>query len=113
MKQRLLKYLICPSCGGEIELSQVAQTDHDEIIEGELSCSACLLRVPVSRGIPRFAKLEQVETEKAATAKQFGWQWQHFTQSDERYGDQFLGWIAPVQPDCFRDKGVVEGRCGK
>src|SRR3982074_1452592 len=112
MKRRLLQYLICPACSGEIVLSQIAQSDHDEIIEGELSCAACSLPAPISRGIPRFAKLEHVDTEKAATAKQFGWQWQHFTQSDERYGDQFLGWIATVQPDCFRDKVVLEGGCG-
>jgi SAM-dependent methyltransferase len=54
-----------------------------------------------------------VETDKAATAAGFGWQWQHFTQEDSRYSDQFLGWIAPVTPDFFRDKLVLEGGCGK
>ncbi|HEU4870512.1 MAG TPA: class I SAM-dependent methyltransferase, partial [Pyrinomonadaceae bacterium] len=43
----------------------------------------------------------------------FGWQWQHFTQEDERYAEQFLGWIAPVTPEFFRDKVVLEGGCGK
>jgi SAM-dependent methyltransferase len=113
MKQRLLKYLICPSCSGEILLSQIAQTENSEIIEGELACVACSRQVPISRGIPRFAKLEQIGTEKAATAKQFGWQWQHFTQTDDLYADQFLGWIGPVQPGFFRDKIVLEGGCGK
>ena len=48
-----------------------------------------------------------------ATAANFGWQWQHFTQEDKRYAEQFLGWIAPVTPEFFRDKVVLEGGCGK
>src|SRR5204862_8365464 len=32
---------------------------------------------------------------------------------DERYADQFLGWIAPVTPEFFRDKVVLEAGCGK
>lgn len=63
--------------------------------------------------MPRFASLETVEDDKAATATNFGWQWQHFTQSDEKYERQFLGWIAPVKPEFFKDKVVLEGGCGK
>lgn len=65
------------------------------------------------RGVPRFAALDQVEAEKAATAANFGWQWQHFTQSDEKYDQQFLGWLAPVEKHFFKDKVVLEGGCGK
>jgi SAM-dependent methyltransferase len=56
---------------------------------------------------------EKVEADKAATAENFGWQWQHFVQSDELYADQFLGWIAPVTPKFFQGKLVLEGGCGK
>jgi SAM-dependent methyltransferase len=82
-------------------------------MEGELRCLSCHTSFPITAGIPRFANLEEVETDKAATAAGFGWQWQHFTQEDSRYSDQFLGWIAPVTPDFFRDKLVLEGGCGK
>jgi len=82
-------------------------------MEGKLGCDACSRTFPISRGIPRFAALEEVEAEKASTAENFGWQWQHFTHEDERYAEQFLGWIAPVQPEFFRDKIVLEGGCGK
>jgi SAM-dependent methyltransferase len=54
-----------------------------------------------------------VEDDKAATAANFGWQWQHFTQFDDKYEQQFLGWIAPVRPEFFKDKVVLEGGCGK
>ena len=65
------------------------------------------------RGVPRFASVGEIEKDKAETAANFGWQWQHFTQEDEAYEDQFLGWIAPVNRDFFQDKVVLEGGCGK
>jgi SAM-dependent methyltransferase len=113
MKQRLLQYLICPSCGGEIRLLSVTLEEDGEIMEGDLDCAACRRRFPVVRGVPRFAELSKVEADKAATAANFGWQWQHFTQSDEQYEEQFLGWIAPVEPGFFKDKFILEGGCGK
>jgi SAM-dependent methyltransferase len=113
MKQRVLRYLACPECGGEIELLTAAKQEGEEVLEGDLTCLACSRRFPVVRGVPRFADLKQVEEDKAATAENFGWQWQHFTQQDELYAQQFLGWIAPVRPDFFRDKVVLEGGCGK
>jgi SAM-dependent methyltransferase len=113
MKQSLLKYLACPSCGGEIRLLSTARSEGAEILEGDLDCASCGRHFPVVRGVPRFADLSRVEAEKAATAANFGWQWQHFTQEDERYAEQFLGWIAPVKPDFFKDKIVLEGGCGK
>jgi len=82
-------------------------------MEGALSCASCASSFPITCGIPRFADLEQVESDKRATAAGFGWQWQHFTQEDKQYAEQFLGWIAPVQPEFFRDKVVLEGGCGK
>ena len=112
MKEKLLAYLVCPSCEGTLDLS-VSKSEDAEIMEGALRCASCALSFPITRGIPRFADLEQVESDKQATAAGFGWQWQHFTQEDEQYAEQFLGWIAPVQPEFFRDKVVLEGGCGK
>jgi len=112
LKQRLLSYLVCPTCEAPLDLS-VAKTEDGEIIEGELRCTSCPRSFPITAGIPRFANLEHVESDKRATAAGFGWQWQHFTQEDERYAEQFLGWIAPVTPEFFRDQIVLEGGCGK
>lgn len=113
MKERLLKFLCCPSCAGAIEIGSVRSREDEEIIEGELVCASCARRWSIVRGVPRFASVDAVEADKAATAASFGWQWQHFTQADERYAQQFLGWIAPVTPEFFRDKIVLEGGCGK
>jgi len=113
VKERLLQYLCCPACSGAVEVADVERRDASEIMEAELSCASCRTRWPVVRGVPRFASIEGVAEDKAATAERFGWQWQHFTQTDEKYEQQFLGWLAPVRPEFFKDKLVLEGGCGK
>jgi SAM-dependent methyltransferase len=112
LKEKLLSYLACPSCVRPLELT-ISSKEGAEIMEGNLVCPSCQSNFPITRGIPRFADLDQVESDKQATAAGFGWQWQHFTQEDTRYAEQFLGWITPVKPDFFRDKIVLEGGCGK
>src|SRR5260221_1860866 len=113
MRERLLTSLSCPSCAGAIALTSAGYRESAEVIDGQLSCSSCARPWPIMRGVPRFAPLDEVEAEKAATAAGFGWQWQHFTQADDKYQQQFLGWIAPVAPEFFKDKVVLEGGCGK
>jgi SAM-dependent methyltransferase len=112
LKEALLTYLICPTCEGPLDLS-VAKADDGEIMQGELRCQSCARSFPITSGIPRFANLDELQSDKRATAAGFGWQWQHFTQEDERYAEQFLGWIAPTTPQFFRDKIVLEAGCGK
>ena len=82
-------------------------------MEGQLACQSCADTFPIVRGVPRFAAPETVEPDKAATAENFGWQWQHFGQTDALYEDQFLGWLSPVTPEFFAGKLVLEGGCGK
>jgi len=113
MKEKLLQYLACPQCAGDFRLDAITSREENEILEAVLECTSCSQHFPVLRGVPRFADLDQVEKDKAETAENFGWQWQHFTQKDDKYADQFLGWIGPVKPEFFRDKLVVEGGCGK
>jgi SAM-dependent methyltransferase len=113
MKERLLDLLSCPTCGGDILLAYASTYDGKEIIEGVLTCQKCTREYKVVRGVPRFADLAKVEEEKAATAENFGWQWTNFTQEDERYVDQLLGWLQPVKPEFFWGKIVLEGGCGK
>src|SRR2546421_3190414 len=117
MKERLLQYLACPVCGGDIFLAAVGEQETArgwrEVLAGELACRACARKFAIRRGVPRFVDEQTLTPEKAATVENFGWQWQHFTQQDERYAEQFLGWLKPVAPEFFRDKVVLEGGCGK
>lgn len=113
MKKKLLDYLACPACDGKIRLASVAEQDGIEILEAWLECELCSKAFPVTRGIPRFAELREIEKDKQATADKFGWSWQEFSHDDVKYEEQFLGWIAPVRPEFVRDKVVLEGGCGK
>ncbi len=110
MKPRLLAYLACPACAGRLRLD-ADRTEKDEIIEGALTCEGCAVRYPIRRGVPRLVKLA-ISTDKAKTARAFGWQWQHFTEMHDQYESQFLDWIAPIGPDFFRDKLVLDAGCG-
>jgi SAM-dependent methyltransferase len=113
MKEKLLDLLACPVSGGDLRLAYASRWEDKEIIDGVLSCVKCEREYKIIRGIPRFADLSAIEEEKAATAKNFGWQWTHFTQDDPKYTEQFLGWLTPVKPDFFEGKLVLEGGCGK
>ena len=108
-----MQYLACPSCDSKIRIQTTQKKEGVEILEGMLECTGCGKSFPIVRGVPRFADLGEIEKDKAATASSFGWEWQHFTQGDERYGEQMLGWIDPVKPEFFKDKVVLEGGCGK
>jgi SAM-dependent methyltransferase len=94
-------------------LPYASKYDGKEIIEGVLSCKKCSREYKIVDGVPRFADLAKIEEDKAETAENFGWQWTHFTQENEQYAEQFLGWLQPVTPDFFEDKIVLEGGCGK
>lgn len=113
MKEKLLELLACPTCGGDLFMTYVGKYEEKEIIDGLMACRKCEREYKVVRGVPRFADLGKIESDKAETAENFGWQWTHFTQEDERYAEQFKGWLQPVQPDFFKDKIVLEGGCGK
>ncbi|HJS51876.1 MAG TPA: methyltransferase domain-containing protein [Pyrinomonadaceae bacterium] len=113
MKERLLDLLACPTCGGDILLAYASKYDGKEIMDGVLSCKKCSREYKIVRGIPRFADLAKMEEDKAETAENFGWQWTHFTQENELYLEQFLGWLQPVTPDFFEGKVVLEAGCGK
>jgi SAM-dependent methyltransferase len=113
VKRKLLDYLKCPSCAGTIVLAAVKRSEDAEVMEGQLACGSCAATFPIVQGVPRFAAPETVEADKAATAENFGWQWQHFVQTDALYEDQLLGWLFPVTPDFFTGKLVLEGGCGK
>lgn len=113
MKKRLLDYLACPSCEGSIRLQSVQEEDGIEILSGQLGCTGCQRNFAILRGIPRFADLDEIGKERQATAKNFGWSWRRFPHDDKKYSEQFLGWIAPVRPEFFAGKVVLEGGCGK
>ncbi|MEJ7617714.1 MAG: methyltransferase domain-containing protein [Pyrinomonadaceae bacterium] len=113
MKESLLPYLACAHCGADLQLNAVTKREGREVLEASLECGACRRCYPVVRGIPRFIDAGAMGVDQAQTAENFGWQWRHFTQQDERYAEQFLNWISPVKREFFVGKAVLEGGCGK
>jgi SAM-dependent methyltransferase len=111
MKPRLLNFLVCSRCGGSLDLHCDDERPDGEIISGTLTCQGCGHRYPITRGVPRMIP-DQLAADKEETAAAFGWQWQEFTEMHDEYRDQFLDWIAPIQPDFFRDKVVLDAGCG-
>lgn len=110
MKERLLAYLACPHCGGDLALEVVTRAGHD-IMDGSLTCVACHHAFAIRRGVPRFAT--DVPDIEQRTADAFGWEWNRYNELAERYRQQFLDWLAPVNEEFFRGKVVLEGGCGK
>ncbi len=110
MKERLLGYLGCPHCNGDLVMEVTSRSGHD-IMEGSLTCAACHHVFAIQRGIPRFAT--HVAEAEQRTADAFGYEWTRYAELADRYRQQFLDWLAPVTPEFFRGKVVLEGGCGK
>jgi SAM-dependent methyltransferase len=111
MRERLLEWLACPGCGGGLGLRDPVGRGR-EIGEGTLVCAGCAARYPIVRGIPRLVP-GAVDARSVETAARFGYEWTRFAEILPQYREQFLGWIAPVGPEAFRGKRVVDGGCGK
>lgn len=110
MRDRLLDYLACTDCGGTLDLA-AATRDNDHILEGTLSCADCGRTFPVTGGIPRMAG--EVPDLEERTAQAFGYEWTRYNELADRYRQQFLDWIRPVDSKFFENRTVLEGGCGK
>ncbi|HZN10463.1 MAG TPA: methyltransferase domain-containing protein [Blastocatellia bacterium] len=111
MKETLLRYLICPACGGDLRLAATAR-DGREVMTGGLTCAGCRAAYPIRGGVPRFATTE-ADPGQRATAENFGAQWLAFDEVEGHHEEQFRDWIAPVTPEFVRGRCVIEAGCGK
>ncbi len=110
MRERLLDYLACPECRGDLDV-EARERDVEHILQGRLLCSGCSASFAIERGVPRFAP--ELSADDSRTARAFGYEWTRYDELGERYRRQFLDWISPVEPEFFRGKVVLEGGCGK
>jgi SAM-dependent methyltransferase len=110
MKERLLEYLACPTCQGQLEMD-VGRRDGEEVMEGRLECTTCGRGYPVDGGIPRLLPSD-LSSEKKETASAFGWEWTNYVEMHPEYEQQFLDWIYPLQPQFFEGKLVLDAGCG-
>ncbi|MBZ0309862.1 MAG: hypothetical protein K8I82_27605, partial [Anaerolineae bacterium] len=111
----LLSLLCCLKCGGTLSLSGIEETaDDGHILTGSLTCESCQQVYPIERGIPRFTSDHAARTVEN-TVKGFGYQWNRANQVVKQIDNReiFLDFIAPVQPEHFKDKLVLDGGCGQ
>jgi len=71
LKQKLLDFLVCPTCRNSVHI-KIKKKKGTEIIEGLILCDKCKDRFIINKGIPRFVvdkTKDFVRTEKAFSAK--------------------------------------------
>ncbi len=81
MRAHFVKYLACPACRGDLEISSIEVQQSSAIESGTLRCRDCGKTYPVVRFIPRFVPDDDY-------AKGFGFQWLKYrtTQLDSHTG---------------------------
>jgi SAM-dependent methyltransferase len=113
VKAGALRFLVCPACRVDLVLA-VDRAAGEEILEGTLSCPACVRVYPVTRGVPRFV-------DRGQYAESFGFQWTRFrtvqldsvngTDQSARELDATTGWTeADLRGQLVLDAGVGAGR---
>ena len=107
MNRALLHYLACPDCGGEI-----GGDFEDTLEEGELQCQGCGRHFSVTMGVPALLP-SQGNALAVQVAEEFAEQWKRYDDRRDEYRQQLLDWLAPVDPEFFKDKLVLDGGCGK
>lgn len=114
MKESLLKHLACPACSGELGLED-AELGEGEIARGALRCAGCGLAWPIEQGVPNFVPAGD-RADVVQTTSGFARNWDAFNDvilDRETLNDElFRDWIAPVDPQTFKGKLVLEPGCG-
>lgn len=107
MRKTLLAVLACPDCGGDLE----GDFEH-ELENGHLLCHDCRREFPVQHGVPCLLP-SQGNALAEQVAGEFAEQWKRYDDRRTEYRQQLLDWLAPVQPEFFAGKLVLDGGCGK
>ena len=111
MREKLIPWMRCPNCPGDLLLKAASKRHEDDIIEGCLRCRNCTREYPIQKRIPIFV-------ERSSYTDSFGWQWKRFNklQRDSYNGTQIVrntilkrsGW----SPGDLADRSVLECGCG-
>lgn len=109
MQRKMLQWLVCPACRGELVVT--ARPETDEIEEGTLKCPRCAVAYLIVRGIPRFVPQENYATT-------FGHQWTRYarlqldSQNHTTFSrDRFYS-ITEWSPATLAGKLVLDAGCG-
>src|SRR3990170_1656150 len=113
MRPSALPLLACPTCHAPLRLEARETAPDGHVMIGSLACAgACGARFPIARGVPRLIP-GTVAAAATETAGRFGVEWKIFDHMSSYQEDWFRAWLAPVGPEDFRGKTVLEAGCGK
>jgi SAM-dependent methyltransferase len=111
MRTRLLDFIECPFCRGQLRL--LVEREHGpEIESGTLTCDECSRVFPIIRGIPRF--LEEIRDERdlrATYADSFGHQWTTYDWLRREDELEFFQ-ITDLSREHLAGKTVLDAGCG-
>ena len=119
MNPRLLQWLCCPACGGDLTL--VTPPHRAPETDGMLRCG-CGSSYEIGGGIPRFLAMEcGVPTGMAPdrflraqrlTQKSFGTQWRYFSKMDPAFHEDLFRYMGPLDRTFFEGKLGLDAGCG-
>ena len=92
MKQKLIDFLVCPTCRHSINI-KIKKKIRKEIIEGTIICDHCKDNFKITNGIPRFVvdqTKDFVKTEAAFSSK---WQKHHKNHQEKDWVDFQRKWF--------------------
>ncbi len=93
MKSSLLKYIVCPFCRKEFHLRKADGNSSQEILRGQLVCSANPKHLySVRDGVPEILSPETWSKEKRQTEKSFSAKWRRVTRYREVTGRFYMDW---------------------
>lgn len=110
MHQKLLDFLVCPECKGDLVLSSYNQK-LGEILEGNLQCGKCHVSYSITDGIPNMTS-GGISEDKQKTATFFEKDWRIFDSNNKRFEELLPLYISPLSLDSFKDKYILEAGCG-
>ena len=97
--------LACPACGTSYGDTRATRT------ADALVCGACTHRVPIVRGIPRFADTPDTD-EARRTQASFGYEWTHFNDWQPSGQTNFNDYFAGFDLSSLAGKVVLDAGCG-
>lgn len=117
MDARLLQWLCCPACGGDL----APRPDRAADTDGMLRCG-CGSSYEIRGGIPRLLALERGAPAGMApgrflhaqrqTQKSFGKQWRYFSKMDRAFSEDLFRYMGPLDRRFFEGKLGLDAGCG-
>ena len=92
MKQKLIDFLVCPTCRHPINV-KIRKKIHEEIIEGIIICNHCKDNFKITNGIPRFVVDETKDFVKTEAAFSSKWKKHHKNHQEKDWVDFQRKWF--------------------